>query len=213
MSLVLFGNYPQSAMFSLSVTEVGSGSNELPLGPAVVYLDLQQFHVSPPPLMRFGGHLDMTCIHECTNFPDRASHMPGIHKFCRFLIRVLRSLVLSRALLVLAFRARELLAEVQVEVLLECPPVPLLSTSLHLDVEPRVVQIFQNPFPQFKFHFVPRASTVSRRLHCCPGGFLRTDLHLSKACFVPTRCSSDDASRPHQQALIHLFVSLAARTL
>ena len=63
-----------------------------------------------------------------------------------------------------------------------------------------------------KFHFVPRASTVSRRLHCSPGGFLRTDLHLSKPCFVPTRCSSDDASRPHQQPLIHLFVSLAART-
>ena len=63
-----------------------------------------------------------------------------------------------------------------------------------------------------KFHFVPRASIVSRRLHCSPGGFLRTDLRLSKPCFVPTRCSSDDASRPHQQPLIHLFVSLAART-
>ena len=63
-----------------------------------------------------------------------------------------------------------------------------------------------------KFHFVPRASTVSRRLHCSLVGFLRTDLHLSKPCFVPTRCSSDDASRPHQQPLIHLFVSLAART-
>ena len=63
-----------------------------------------------------------------------------------------------------------------------------------------------------KFHFVPRASTVSRRSHCSPGGILRTDLHLSKPCFVPTRCSSDDASRPHQQQLIHLFVSLAART-
>ena len=66
-----------------------------------------------------------------------------------------------------------------------------------------------------KFHFVPRASTVSRRLHCSPGGFLRTDLHSSKPCFVPTRCSSDDASRPHQQPLIHLFVSwlLALRDL
>ena len=63
-----------------------------------------------------------------------------------------------------------------------------------------------------KFHFFPRASTVSRRLHCSPGGFLRTDLHLSKPCFVTTRCSSDDASRLHQQPLIHLFVSLAART-
>ena len=41
---------------------------------------------------------------------------------------------------------------------------------------------------------------------------LRTDLHLSKQCFVPTRCSSDEASRPQQQPLIHLFVSLAART-
>ena len=63
-----------------------------------------------------------------------------------------------------------------------------------------------------KFHFVPRASIVSRRLHCSPGGFLRTDLHFCKPCFVSTRCSSDDASRPHQQPLIHLFVILAART-
>ena len=62
------------------------------------------------------------------------------------------------------------------------------------------------------FHFVPRASTVARRLHCSPGGFLRTGLHLSEPCFVPTTCSSDEASRPHQQPLIHLFVSLAART-
>ena len=36
-------------------------------------------------------------------------------------------------------------------------------------------------------------SIVSRRLHCSPG-----DLHSSKPCFVPTRCSSDDAC-PHQQ--------------
>ena len=88
---------------------------------------------------------------------------------------------------------------------------PLSSASLHLDVKSQVVQVFQNPFPRQKFHFVPRASTVSRRLHCSPGGFLRTGLHLSKPCFVPTRCSSDDAPRPHQQPLIHLFVSLAAR--
>ena len=63
-----------------------------------------------------------------------------------------------------------------------------------------------------KFRFVPRASIVSRRLHCSPGGFLRTDLHLSNPCFVRTRCSSDETSRPHQQPLTHLFVSLAART-
>ena len=66
--------------------------------------------------------------------------------------------------------------------------------------------------PTSKFHFVPRASTVSRRLQCSPGGFLRTDLHLSTPNFVPTRCSSDDASHPHQQPLIHRFDSLAART-
>ena len=66
------------------------------------------------------------------------------------------------------------------------------------------------PTTTSKIHFVPRTSTVSRRLHSSPGGFLRTDLHFSKACFVPTKCSSDDASRLHQEALIHLFVSLAA---
>ena len=54
--------------------------------------------------------------------------------------------MLSRALLVLAFRARDCLAELQVGVLWESPPVPSLSASLHLDVNPLVVQIFQSPF-------------------------------------------------------------------
>ena len=58
----------------------------------------------------------------------------------------------------------------------------------------------------------PLSFDSSRRLQCSPGGFLRTDLHLSKPCFVSTKYSSDDASRHHQQPLIHLFVSLAART-
>ena len=62
------------------------------------------------------------------------------------------------------------------------------------------------------FHFVPSASTVSRRLHCSPGGLLRTDSHFSKPNFAPTTCSSDEASRPHQQPLIHLFVSMATCT-
>ena len=56
--------------------------------------------------------------------------------------------MLARALLVLAFRARALLAEVQVVVLWEFPPVPSLSALLHLDVKPQVVQIFQSPFPR-----------------------------------------------------------------
>ena len=47
-----------------------------------------------------------------------------------------------------------------------------------------------------KFHIVPRVSPVSRRLHCSPGDFLRTYLHLSKTAFVPTACSSDRASPP-----------------
>ena len=55
-----------------------------------------------------------------------------------------------------------------------------------------------------KLYFVPRASIVSRRLHCSPGCFLRTDLHLSKPCFVPTRWSSDDT---HVNDT-HLFVAL-----
>ena len=57
-----------------------------------------------------------------------------------------------------------------------------------------------------RFYFVPRASPVSTVLLV---GFLRTDLRFCKPNFVPTRCSSDEASRLHQQPLIHLFVSLA----
>ena len=36
-----------------------------------------------------------------------------------------------------------------------------------------------------EFHFVPRASIVSRRLHYSPGGFLRTDLHLKQTMLRP----------------------------
>ena len=51
-------------------------------------------------------------------------------------------------LLDLAFQVCVLLAEVQVDVLWEFPPVPSLSASLHLDVKSQVVQIFQSPFPR-----------------------------------------------------------------
>ena len=89
--------------------------------------------------------------------------------------------------------------------------LPLLSAFPHLDLVPELVQSIPESISTSKFHFVPRASIVSRRLHCSPGGSPQTDLHLIKACFVTTRCSSDDASRHHQQPLIDLFVSLAAR--
>ena len=55
--------------------------------------------------------------------------------------------MVSRALLVLAFRVCNCLAEVQVEVLWEFLPVPSPLASLHLDLKPQVVQIFQSPFP------------------------------------------------------------------
>ena len=48
----------------------------------------------------------------------------------------------------LDFQVRVLLAEVQVEILWEFPPVPSLSASLHLDVKSQVVQILQSPFPR-----------------------------------------------------------------
>ena len=177
MSLVLFGSYPHPSGLpgSRCLSQrlfLSSSARDQPnfhSGLAVVYLDLQRFHVSPPPLMRFGGsrprHLDTTCIHECVIYPDLVSHMRGIQEFCRFLTR--RAFISSCVVVVgIPSPRREATGG---------PDVPeSISTS--------------------KFHFVPRASIVSRRLHCSPGGFLRTDLHLSKPCFVPTRCSSDDAS-------------------
>ena len=84
-------------------------------------------------------------------------------------------------------------------------PVLLLLLLLRPNVIPEVVQIFQSPLPH-------QNSISSLEPRPFTGGFLRTDLHLSKPNFVSTRCSSDEASRPHQQPLIHLFVSLAART-
>ena len=55
---------------------------------------------------------------------------------------------LSRALFDLAFHARVLLAEVQVDVPWEFPSGPLLSAFPRLDVVPELVQVFQNPFPR-----------------------------------------------------------------
>ena len=101
MSLVLFGSYPHpfgspsSRCLSqrLFLTSLGWDVLNSNSGPAVVYPDLQQFRVSPPPLMLFGGsrprHLDTSCIHECVTSLDRESHMPGIQEFCRFLTRKL----------------------------------------------------------------------------------------------------------------------------
>ena len=63
-----------------------------------------------------------------------------------------------------------------------------------------------------KFHFVPRASTVPRRFHCSPGGFLLTYQHLRQTMLRTHQVFIGRNTRPHQQPLIHLFVSLAART-
>ena len=116
-----------------------------------------------------------------------------------------------RVLLVLAFRVHDGQAAAEVPVLLLfLLRLPLLF--LRLDVKPQAVQIFQSPFSHQNSISFLEASTVARRLHCSPGGFLRTGQHSSNPYFVPTRCSSDEASRSHQQPLIHLFVSLAART-
>ena len=83
MWLVLFESYPHpshppgSRYLSQRLFLTSSGWDQLNSnsGPAFVHLDLQQFRVSPPALMQFGGsrprHLDTTCIHECVTFPDR----------------------------------------------------------------------------------------------------------------------------------------------
>ena len=112
----------------------------------------------------------------------------------------------------LVSRVRALPAEVQAKVLVGISIGAIIVGIPSSRRGSRVGPGIRESISASKFHLVPRASIVSRRLRLSPGGFLRTDLHLSKPCFVPTRCSSDDASRPHQQPLIHLFVSLAART-
>ena len=83
------------------------------------------------------------------------------------------------------------------KVLLEFPSVPQLSASLHLDV----IRSWSR-YSRIHFHvkMTLRPSSFDRftSTPLFSGGFLRTDLHSSKPCFVPTRCSSDDAC-PHQQ--------------
>ena len=77
----------------------------------------------------------------------------------------------------LDFQVRVLLAEVQVEILWEfssrAVAVGISSSGREVTGGPDTPESISTS----KFHFVPRASTVSRRLHCSPGGFLRTDLH------------------------------------
>ena len=170
---------------------------------------------SPLPLMLFGGsrprHLDTTCIHECVTSPVWESHMqghPGVLPISD-----------QKALILSAF-ARTPCPRISgtcssgggagggtVGISLCAVAVGISSSGREVTGGPDIPESISTS----KFHFVPRASTVSRRLHCSPGGFLRTDLHFSKPCFVANRCSSNDASRLHQQ-LIQLFVSLAART-
>ena len=101
MSLVLFGSYPHpsgsssSHCLSQRLFWTSSGWDLLNSNsaPAVVCPDLQ-FHVSPPPLMLFGGsrprHLDMSCIHECVTSPNQESHMPFIQEFCQLLTECFR---------------------------------------------------------------------------------------------------------------------------
>ena len=108
--------------------------------------------------------------------------------------------MLSRAQLVHASRILgcRVVAAVQAEVLLESPPVLVVPAVLAR----------QCPCPHQ--NSTPRASPVSRRLHCSPDAFLWTDLRSSNPNFVPTKCSPDKASRLHQQPLIRLFVTLTA---
>ena len=82
------------------------------------------------------------------------------------------------------------------KVLMEFPPVPSLSAFPHLDVVPELVLGIPESISASKFHFGPRASTVSRRFHCSPGGFLRTGLHLSKPFF---------SSPPGARQTMHFF--------
>ena len=63
-----------------------------------------------------------------------------------------------------------------------------------------------------KFHFVPRASTVPRRFHCSPEGFSVNLSSLWQTMVRTTQVFIRRNTREHQQPLIHLFVSLAART-
>ena len=175
----------------------------------VVNLDPGLLRASPPPLLRFDDspprHLDALCTHECvtsltgslTRRASRSSARPECSDLECFRMHSLSSHF--GCLTVRLWRRYRWRYHWNLS---------LYCCRWHLFVAIRIPV----STPTFKFHFVPRASTVSRRLHCSPGGFPRTDLHLSTPNFVPTRCSYDDASRRHQQPLIHLFVSLAART-
>ena len=130
-----------SAGFSSYVAEVnfvlfGSRSIELPLvssGRASESATTPRFASSADAVRRLSSQASWYDWHlRVCDLPRTESFMPGIKAFYRFLTRRLRLWVIPRALLVLAFRVRDL----QAEVLWESLPVSLLSTSLHLDVKP-----------------------------------------------------------------------------
>ena len=91
---------------------------------------------------------------------------------------------------------------------MESPAALLQLAALRFDVISMDVKCIPSSTPMPKFHFVPRASTVSRRLHCSPGGFLRTDLHLSTTNLVPTRIRL----APTSSHILICSMSLAALT-
>ena len=194
-----------SARFSLSVTEVifvlfGSGSIELPLGSSGRVsgsVTTPRFASSADAVRRLSSQASSYVLHSrVCDFPGPGvSHVghPGVLP-----ISDQKALILSAfaCTLCLAFRVHHCLTEVQVEVPLESPPVPSLLASLHLDDKLQVVRVFQSP--------VPYQNSISS-LEPRPFPTVLQEVLCS------TRCS-DEASRPHQQPLIHLFVSLAART-
>ena len=118
--------------------------------------------------------------------------------------------MLLHALLVLAFRVRDCQVVAEVLVML----VFLLLMQLlfpRLDVKPR-----RSRYSRVHFHIKIPFALEPRPFHVGSTALQEVSCELictsAKTCFASAKCSSDETSRPHQQPLIHLFVSLAART-
>ena len=167
----VFKCLPQGSISSSSAQD----PSNLHSGPVVVCPD-QQLHVSPPPPMQFDDsrprHLDMFLHSRVCDFPG-----PGV------------SLAVHPGVLPVSDQKAMILSA------FACTPCPRISSSRLSScgaVAASVAVAVAAPSSRrgsrggpdtpksistSKFHFVPRASTLSRRLHFSPGGFLKTDLH------------------------------------
>ena len=149
--------------------------------------------------MLFGGylprHLDTSCVHGCVTFVDWESRTPGHQGVLP--ISDQKALILSAFACTPCPRISCTCSSggggggSTVGISIGAVAVGIPSSGREVTCGPGIPESTSTS----KFHFVPRASTVSSRLHCSPRGFLRTDLHFVGRCISSPPATTDPSVR------------------